>query len=79
MKSEDYKRKVDTRDVFLARSADFAGRIRKREKQLKGTAPDLCTRVAKCTEVDDGIFELLWWTVTSISFLYNRFVIQTLN
>jgi hypothetical protein len=34
----------------------------------RDTARDLCTRVAKCTEVDGGIFEHLLWTVTNLSF-----------
>jgi hypothetical protein len=56
MKSEVYKRKVDTRDELLARSLDAAARIKKREDQLRRTTRDLCTRVAKCTEAGGGIF-----------------------
>jgi hypothetical protein len=35
MKSEGQKRKVDARDVLLARILDGAARIKKREDQLK--------------------------------------------
>jgi hypothetical protein len=59
MKSEIYKRKVDTRDECLARSLDAAARIKKREDQLRRTTRDLRTHVAKCTEVGGGIFEHL--------------------
>jgi len=57
MKGEVYKRKVNTRDELLTRIFDAAARIRKREDQLRKTARDLRTRVAKCTEVEDGLFE----------------------
>jgi hypothetical protein len=60
MKSEVYKRKVDTRDELLARILDAAASIKKREDQLRRTTRDLCTRVAKCFEVNSGIFEGLF-------------------
>jgi hypothetical protein len=56
---EVYKRKVDTPDELLARILDAAACIKKREDQLRRTTRDLRTRVAKCTEVDGGIFERL--------------------
>jgi hypothetical protein len=59
MKSKVYKRNVYTRDELLARILDAAARIKKREDQLRRTTRDLRTRVAKCTEVDGGIFEHL--------------------
>jgi hypothetical protein len=62
-KSEVYKRKLDTRDELLARILDAAACIKKREDQLGQTLRDLSTRVAKCTEVDGGIFEHLLSTV----------------
>jgi hypothetical protein len=46
-------------DELLARILDASACIKKREDQLRRTARDLCTRVAKCTEVDGGIFEHL--------------------
>jgi hypothetical protein len=57
--SEVYKRNVDARDEVLARILDAAARIKKREDQLRRTTRDLRTRVAKCIEVDGGIFEHL--------------------
>ena len=59
MKSEVYKRKVDTRDELLARVLDPAARIKKREDQLRRTTRELRTRVANCTEVDGWIFDHL--------------------
>jgi len=50
---------VDTRDELLARILDAAASIKKREAQLRLTTRDLHTPVAKCTEVDGGIYELL--------------------
>jgi hypothetical protein len=50
MKSEVYKRKE-----LLARTLDAAARTKKREDQLRRTARDLRTRVAKCIEVGGGI------------------------
>jgi hypothetical protein len=38
MKSEAYKRKLDTRDELLAHILDAAARIKKREDQLRPTA-----------------------------------------
>jgi hypothetical protein len=46
---------VDTADELAARILDAAGCIKEREDQLRRTARDLHTRVAKCTEVGGGI------------------------
>ena len=59
MKSEVYKRKVDTRDELLSRILDAADRINKHEDQLRRKTQDLCTSVTKCIESDGGIFEHL--------------------
>jgi hypothetical protein len=67
MKSEVYKREVDTQDEFLARVLDAAARIKKHEDQLRRKTRDIHTRVAKCIEVDGGIFENLMGTVTNVS------------
>jgi hypothetical protein len=56
MKSEIYKRNLDTPDELLTRIFDAGFRIRKRENQLRRTTPDLHTRFAKCIEVDGRIF-----------------------
>jgi hypothetical protein len=63
MKGEVYKRKVNTRNELLARILDAAARIKRREDQLRKKTHDLRTRVAKCIEVDDGIFEYSLSTV----------------
>jgi hypothetical protein len=59
MKSEAYNRKVDARDELLARILDAASSIKEREDQLRRKTRDLRTRVAKCIDVDCGIFEHL--------------------
>ena len=59
MRSEIYKRRVDTQDELLARILDAAAGIKKRGDQTdryRRTTRDLHTGVAKCTEVDGGIF-----------------------
>ena len=56
MNNEVYKRKVDTPDELLARIFDAAARVKKRADELRRTKRDLRKRVAKCTEVDGGIF-----------------------
>jgi hypothetical protein len=59
MKTEVYKTKVDTPAQLLDRILVAAACMKKREDQLRRTTRDLHTRVAKCTEVDGGIFEHL--------------------
>jgi len=59
MKSEVYKRKVDTQDELLACILDAAARIEKCEDQLRRRTRYLRTQVAKCIEADGGIFEHL--------------------
>jgi hypothetical protein len=54
-----YKRKMDARGELLARILDAAARIKKREKQLRRTTRDLRTRVARCIDEVQGIFEHL--------------------
>jgi len=46
-----------TPDELLDRIFVVAVCIRKREDKLREATRDLRTRVTKCTEVDDGIFE----------------------
>jgi phage gpG-like protein len=60
MKGEVYERKVDTRDELLARILDAAACKKTREDQLRRITSDLRTRVAKCFEVDSGVFENLF-------------------
>ena len=63
MKSEIYKRNMDTKDELLARILDDAACRKKREYQLRRTTRDLRTAVANWTEVDGGILEHLLWTI----------------
>ena len=55
------KRNMDKPDVLSARILDAVVRIKKREDQLRRTTRDLHTRVAKCTEVDGGIYEIFFF------------------
>jgi hypothetical protein len=59
MKSEIYKRRVDTRDELLVPVMDAVARIKKREDQLRQTTRHLRTRVTKFTEFGAGILEYL--------------------
>ena len=63
MKSEVYRRYVDTRDELLACILDVAVRMKKREDQLRRPTRCLRTRVAKCIEVEGGILENLLRTL----------------
>ena len=75
MKSEVYKRKVDTADELLAGILDVAGCVKRRGDRLRRTAGHLDTRVAKCVEVDGGILGRLLWNATELSFLCSQHVI----
>jgi hypothetical protein len=57
LKGEVYKRKVDTREELIARILYVAALIKNREVQIRRKTRDLWARVAKCIEVDGGIFE----------------------
>ena len=59
MKREVCKTKYDTGYELLSVILDAAACIQTREAQLRPTTRDLHTRVAKCSEVDGGILELL--------------------
>jgi hypothetical protein len=68
MKSEPDKRRVGTPDELLAGIFYAVARMKKREDQLRRTTRDLYTRAAKCIEVDGGIFEQLFCSVTIFFF-----------
>jgi hypothetical protein len=59
MKSEVYRRHVDTRDELLDRIMDAIARIKEREDELRPTTRHVLTRVSKYTDVEGGIFENL--------------------
>jgi hypothetical protein len=67
MKSDVYRRNLDTRDELFARILDDAASIKKREDQLRRTSRDLRTRFAKCIEVDGGILERLLCTLNKFA------------
>ena len=58
VKSEIYKRNVDRRDELLGRISNAAVCIKEREGETRRTTRDIRTRVAKCIQVDCGIFEM---------------------
>jgi hypothetical protein len=57
MKSKVYRRKVDTRDELLDHIMDVTARIKQSQDALRREKRHVLTRVAKCTDVDGGIFE----------------------
>jgi len=64
MKSEVYKKKVNTRDELVARIMNSVAIIKQeRQNDLRRATRTIAKRVEKCTEVDSGIFEHLLWTV----------------
>ena len=60
MKSDVYrKKKLDTRDELLVKILDVIACIKERQDALRRTTRQVFTRVAKCIDVDGGIFEHL--------------------
>ena len=59
MKSEVYRKKVDTRDELFVNILDVIACIKERQDALRRTTRYIFTRVAKCNDVDGGIFEHL--------------------
>jgi hypothetical protein len=59
MKSEVYRRKADTWDELLDRMMDAIARIKERQDELRRATRHVHTLVAKCIDVDGGIFENL--------------------
>ena len=59
MKSELYRKKVDTRDELLVNILDVIACIMERQDPLRRTTRHVFTRVAKCIDVNVGIFEHL--------------------
>jgi len=67
-------REMDARDKLLSGILDVADGIQKRENQFRRATRDLLTRLAKCTEVDGGIFEHMLCTETNLLFVCKKFV-----
>jgi len=60
VKSEVYKEKINTRDELVARIMNSAALIKQeRQDDLRRATRTIANRVAKCIEVDGGIFEHL--------------------
>ena len=60
MKSDVYKKKVNTRDEMVARIMNSAALIKQeRQDDLRRATRTIAKRVEKCIEVDGGIFEHL--------------------
>jgi len=57
MKSEVYRKKVDTQDKLLINILDVIACIKERQDALRRTTRHAFTRIAKCIDVDGGIFE----------------------
>ena len=58
-KSKVYRTKVDTRDELLDLIMDVIAHIKERQDALRRATRHVPTRVAKCIDVDGGIFENL--------------------
>ena len=59
MISEVYRKKVDTRDELLVNILDVVACIKESQDALRRTTRHVFTLVAKCIDVDGGIFEHL--------------------
>jgi hypothetical protein len=58
MKSEVYKRQVDTRDELLARIFDAAACTKKREDQLRRTTRDLRNELQSALRLTVGFWNI---------------------
>ena len=67
MKNEVYRKKLDTRDELPVNTLDVIACKKERQDALRRTTRHVFTRVAKCIDVDGGIFEHLLYTVTTLS------------
>jgi hypothetical protein len=62
IKGKVYRRKVDTRDALPDHVVNIIARIKERRGLLRRATRHIITRVAKCIDVDGGIFEsVLYW------------------
>jgi hypothetical protein len=64
MKSEVYKKNVNTNEELVARIKNSAALIKQEHQDdLRWATPTIVKRVEMCIEFDGGIFEHLLWTV----------------
>jgi len=61
MKSEVYRRKVDTRDELVNLIMDVIVHIKERQDALRREMRHVLTRVAECIDVDGEIFENVFY------------------
>jgi hypothetical protein len=59
MKSEVYRRKVETWDELPDRIMDATAHIKECQDELRRATCHVLTRVARCIDIDGGIFENL--------------------
>jgi len=59
MNSEVYRKRADTQDELLVNVLDIIACIKEHQDALRRTTHHVFTRVAKCIDVDGGIFEHL--------------------
>ena len=59
MRREVYRKKVDTQEELLVNILDVIACIKERQDALRWTTRHVFTAVAKCIDVDGGIFEHL--------------------
>jgi metal-responsive CopG/Arc/MetJ family transcriptional regulator len=57
MRSKVYRINVDTQDELLDHMMDVIAHIQERQDALRRATRHVLTRVAKCIDVDGGIFE----------------------
>jgi hypothetical protein len=69
MKGKLYRRKVDTRDALPDHVVNIIARIKERRSLLRRATRHVITRVAKCIDVDGGIFESVLYNVNSTNSL----------
>jgi hypothetical protein len=73
MNSEVYRRKADTRDELLDLTMDVIAHIKERQDALLRATCHVLTRVAKCTDVDGGIFENVIGKLYQLCHLNNKY------
>jgi hypothetical protein len=76
MKSEAYKRQLDTRDELLVHILGAAAGVKRSEDQLIRIKRDLRTRFTKCFEADSRVFRIFIVKCNNFFlFLCHKFVI----
>ena len=69
MKSKVYRTKVDTRDELLDPLMDVIASIKEGQDALRRATRHVLTQVAKCINVDGGIFENVLYYVNCANFV----------